>query len=83
MKYLEKKGLERFEFADSLRAWAIRDFNVDLSMTTKKDIEVLKALVKDKYRAVYPHLYHQTRTDRYGWLRLWVTDNMERELSGR
>lgn len=80
LRYLSKKGLERFEMADCIRAWANEDFNFDLAMTTSKDIPVLKQLVIDKYMSVYPHITRSTPTDHQGWMRVWVSTHMEKDL---
>lgn len=80
LKYLDKFQLERFEMADAVANWAREDFNIDLSMSTMKDIIVLKQLVLDKYSTVYPHLMRSSKTDHQGWMRVWATNHMEKEL---
>lgn len=82
-KFLDTKGIERFEMADWVSQWAKEDFNLDLPMTTAKDIAILKELVLDKYQSVYPHLIRKTTTDRQGWIRVWVSTHMEKELQKR
>lgn len=83
LKFLRAYGLERFEMADYVTRWAKEDFNIDLPMTTAKDITILRELVIDKYRSVYPHLTRKSQTDRQGWLRVWVSTHMEKELRKR
>ena len=80
LKFLEVKGIERFQMADFVTRWAKEDFNVDLPMTTGKDIAILRELVLDKYSNAYPHLVRKSETDRQGWMRVWVTNHMERDL---
>lgn len=80
LKYLDKFNLERFEMADSVADWAKEDFNIDLAMSTTKDIAIVRQLVLDKYSTVYPHLVRKTFTDHQGWLRVWATTHMEKEL---
>lgn len=80
LKFIRDLDLDRFQMADFVSQWAKQDFNVDLPMTTKKDIAILKELVFDKYRSVYPHLVREYKTDRQGWLRIWTTNHMERDL---
>ena len=80
LKYLKAYHLERFEMADCVSRWAKEDFNTELSMTTFKDIQVLRQLVLDKYKSVYPHIVRDSATDRQGWVRTWVADHMERDL---
>lgn len=83
LKYLKKFELERWEMADSVCNWAKEDFNIDLPMTTAKDIQILRALVIDKYNSVYPHITRKNRTDHQGWMRVWVSTHMEKELQKR
>ena len=80
LKYIDRFGLERFEMADAVANWAKEDFNIDLSMSTTKDIVILRQLVLDKYSTVYPHLLRRSNTDHQGWLRVWVSTHMEKEL---
>lgn len=80
VKFLRVKGIERFEMADWVSQWAKEDFNLDLPMTTAKDIAILRELILDKYQSVYPHLIRKHNTDRQGWVRVWVSTHMEKEL---
>lgn len=80
LRFLKEKGLERFQMADCVARWAREDFNIDLSMSTYKDIVILRELVLDKYSNAYPHLVRKTETDRQGWVRVWVSNHMERDL---
>ena len=80
LKFIETLSIERFEVADFVSSWAKEDFNIDLPMTTAKDITILRELILDKYSSVYPHLLHKTSTDRQGWVRVWVSAHMEKEL---
>lgn len=81
LQFLKKKGLERSQMADYVARWAKEDFNVELAMTTSKDIQILRELVLDKYKSAYPHLMRQTDTDRQGWMRVWVSNHMERDMN--
>lgn len=80
LKFLDKMSIERFEMGDFVSKWAKEDFNIELPMTTAKDIAILKELVIDKYSSTYPHLLRRSSTDRQGWLRVWVSSHMEKEL---
>ena len=80
LTFLKQKEIERVEMSDYLSIWAKRDFNIDLPMTTAKDILILRELIVNKYRTVYPHMARKTSTDRQGWVRVWVSDNMDREM---
>lgn len=83
LKFLEVKGLERFEMADYVSKWAMEDFNIDLPMTTFKDIVILRQLILDKYSSAYPHLIRKSNTDHQGWVRVWVSTHMEKDLQRR
>lgn len=80
LKFIELNHIERFEMADWVSRWAREDFNVEIAVTTSKDISLLKVLIMDKYSTVYPHLIRQSHTDRQGWIRVWVSTHMEREM---
>lgn len=81
LEYLKKFHLERNEMGEAIAHWAREDFNFDLPMTTAKDIAILRALVLDKYKSAYPHLVRSPQhTDRQGWIRVWVSTHMEKDL---
>lgn len=83
LKFIDTMGIERFEMADFVSKWAKEDFNIDLPMTTAKDITILRELVLDKYSSTYPHLLRKSATDHQGWVRVWVSTHMERDLQRR
>lgn len=83
LTFLSAKSIERFEMADYIARWAKDDFNIDLAMTTFKDITILRELILDKYSSVYPHLLRKSTTDHQGWVRVWVSTHMEKELQKR
>ena len=80
LKFLRVKGLERFQMADFVSSWAREDFNIELPISTYRDIAILRELVLDKYSNAYPHLLRKSETDRQGWMRVWVSTHMEKEL---
>lgn len=80
LRFVQCHHIERYEMADFVSKWAKEDFNIDIAMTTAKDIGILRELVLDKYKNAYPHLIRQTDTDRQGWIRVWVSNHMERDL---
>lgn len=80
LKFISTTGIERFEMADYVTKWAREDFNIDLPMTTVKDITILRELIFDKYGSTYPHLLRRSNTDHQGWVRVWVASHMEKEL---
>lgn len=83
LKFLSAMEIERVEVADYISKWAKQDFNIDLSMTTTTDIKTLKELILDKYRSVYPHIFISTDTDHQGWVRVWITAHMNKDLEKR
>lgn len=83
LNFLRAKSIERFEMADFVSKWAKEDFNIELPMSTSKDIAILKELILDKYSSAYPHLIRKSSTDHQGWVRVWVSTHMERELQRR
>ena len=83
IRYLTAFQLERSEMGEAVSRWAREDFNFDLPMTTARDIEILRELVLDKYSSAYPHLMRKSKTDRQGWIRVWVSTHMEKDLIRR
>lgn len=59
--------------------WAVEDFG-KVNLETEQDLANLKNLIRDRYKTEYPELYIESNTDNQGWLRVWYTKNMEREL---
>ena len=83
LEFLEAKCIERREFADYICKWVKRDFRMNLPMTTMKDVNILRKLIRDRYKTIYPNIYLETAIDRQAWMRVWVTENMKRELGKR
>ena len=82
-RYLAAFQMERSEMGEAVSRWAREDFNFELPMTTAKDIQVLRELVLDKYSSAYPHLMRKSNTDHQGWIRVWVSTHMEKDLIRR
>lgn len=80
-QFLKERNAERYELAEFLCRWAKEDFNVDLSMSKKSDIIILKHLVRDFYKRAHPELYIDSETDRQGWIRVWITKKIREELN--
>ena len=78
--FLTRKDIERADLAEYICRWAKEDFNIDLPMSTYQHIKILRELVQDKYLTVYPHFAVKNRTDRQGWMRVWICDKMKKEL---
>ncbi len=80
-KFMQEKGIETTDLNDFLSRWAKEDFNINLPMSSKNDIRVLKELVRDFYKRAHPELYIESNTDRQGWLRVWLTRKIKEELN--
>lgn len=81
--FLRKTHIERFELADYITKWAREDFCIDLPMSTVKDVTILRELILDKYKTVYPHIVTHPEDRKYdyqGWVRVWLTEHMKKEL---
>lgn len=82
-EFFRKAGIEKFELADYVVKWAREDFCIDLPMSTVKDIAILRELVLDKYKNVYPHIVthpENRKFDYQGWVRVWITEHMKKEM---
>jgi len=80
LDFIAQKRIQRSDMGDYVSKWAKEDFNIDLPMTTLKDILIVRRLILDKYSSAYPHLVRKAAIDRQGWTRVWVTTHMERDL---
>lgn len=60
--------------------WAIEDFEM-INITTVEELDELKSLIRKQYQDMYPELYLDSIIDRQGWLRVWFTKHMEKELA--
>ena len=83
LKFLTVKDIERFELAEYLSKWAMFDFNIDLQMTKSSDLALLKELIVNRYKKMFPYLarsFNDSHVDHQGWVRIWLADHMEREL---
>lgn len=85
LEFLKEFDLERFELADFASRWAKEDFCTDLSMSTVKDIMILRELILDKYKRVYPHIMkpYPCKHDYQGWVRVWLVEHMKKEMRYR
>ena len=80
-RYRELKPEELMNLNVTLARWAKKDFDKDLKIENAEDLEVLKGLIKEFCKRVYPDIYLEQTTDRQGWLRVWVTKNMKEDLN--
>ena len=79
-KFLESKGLLTTDMNEVLSRWAKEDFNVNLALSRRADLTVLRAIIKDFYKTAFPAIYMDSNTDRQGWFRVWVTKKLREEL---
>lgn len=78
--FLEEKHIDSVQFADFIADWFNKDFGQHITMTTKRDLNILKGVVKEKYRVIFPAIYNNTEIDNQGWVRVWLSEKMEEEL---
>lgn len=78
--FFDATCIERVDFSDFLTKWCKDDFNLDLTFTKANDIRILKELVVDRYQSIYPHVHYNKAVDRHGWMRVWVSEHMGKEL---
>ena len=64
----------------SIQSWAKEDFGEALYIGSIKDLEKLRLLISKYSKEVYPDLFKESRTDRQGWVRVWITSHMRKEL---
>lgn len=60
--------------------WYRSEFKLRYSLKTLEDLNTLKQTIKEKYSKLYPGIYRESDTDRQGWLRIWITNNMREEI---
>lgn len=80
LQYLDKYQMQRADYGEAVSKWAQEDFNIDLPMTTAKEITILRELIKDKYKSTYPHLIRDNKTDHQGWIRVWICTHMQKDM---
>lgn len=89
MCYVEKELWEKFstkfditkeDMAGYIADWANEDYNVELSMSTKTDLIILRELIKQRYEELYPLFKREFSKDMLGWTKIWVSQRMEREV---
>lgn len=78
--YLSTTGKTMVDMGKTIVGWCKRDFQKDIKLNTRKSIEELREIIKNHYKTKYPELYHDSNTDRQGWVRVWITENMKKEL---
>lgn len=79
-RFLHEKNIESTDMNEQISRWAKEDFNIELSMSSSRDLYILRGLVKDFYKRAHPELFIDSVTDRQGWIRVWITKKMREEL---
>lgn len=80
-RFMYEKGLRNIDMNEILCRWCKEDFNIDVAMSSTKDLYILKTVVMDFYKRAHPDLFWESRTDRQGWLRVWVTRKIKEDLN--
>lgn len=78
--FLEVTGTKQRQMVKWVTRWTEEDFNWVIDFTEYSHIKLLKELVIDKYRRVYPHLYYNNAVDTHGWMRCWISEKMGKEI---
>lgn len=60
--------------------WAEEDFNWSIDFTEVSHITLLRELILDRCKRVYPHLYYNNSVTIQGWTRCWVSEKMSKEI---
>lgn len=79
--FMSRKHIDSSDLNDYLSRWVKEDFNVDLAMSSDRDLFIMKELIKDFYKRAHPELYIESSTDRQGWVRVWLSKKMKEELN--
>lgn len=78
--YLATTNKTMVDMNKTIVDWCKKDFGKTIKLNTRKSMEELRDVIKDYYKSRYPELYHDSATDRQGWVRVWVTEKMKGEL---
>lgn len=78
--FLKVTGTKQRQMVKWITRWTEEDFNWVIDFTEYSHIKLLKELVIDKYRRVYPHLYYNNAVDTHGWMRCWISEKMGKEI---
>lgn len=79
-EFKTQKINDTMTFSDWVETWALEDFKTAFELNNKQDLYTLKNYIWHRAQTQYPHIYSQHRIDMQGWLRVWVCDNMRKEL---
>ena len=76
------KACPKMSINIKIRHWANDDFGA-VFLVDDNDLSNLKMLIKAKYKHKYPELFRELsdKTDRQGWIAIWLTEHMEKEIT--
>lgn len=79
--YMAETGMTTAQWNEILTRWCYEEFHYECAMSTTRDLELLKGLVKDRARKIYPDIFYSVgKTDRQGWMRIWVEKKMREDI---
>ena len=73
VKCREVLGIQNLD--TTIKLWIKRDFGI--TVVHMNDLYEVKKAIKDKYSKLYPTIYLESESDRQGWIRVWLTENIE------
>lgn len=80
-KYIEHFDLTSLDLNEIIARWMKENFNYSMVVSRKDDLKIVKELVQDYYKRVYPELYMPVNgIDRQGWMRVFVQKKMREDL---
>lgn len=78
--FIEALGIGSDELVNYMIKWAYSDFRTYVTLSTKQELQTLKSLVMDKYKEINPTIFKTSLIDTKGWMRVWISEHIEREL---
>ena len=80
-EFMRARGYEnRAKVVNDVAEWVQHDFNIELSLSEKKDMLILRELIVDKYKRLHPNLFLRDVKNVGSWMRVWISEHMSREL---
>lgn len=63
-----------------IEEWALKDFKMEIDVHWENDINKLRDAILNRAGLQYPHIFTEHEIDCQGWTRIWVCDNMRKEI---
>lgn len=73
-------GVEYKDLYWWIAKWTKEDFNLSYDFCKANDLRILRELVLDKYATLYPFIYYNNLIKVDGWMRVWISEHMGREI---